>query len=194
MNYQNYANYPRMSQSSGNGGKIIAAVVALALIVSLVAFFAFGRQQTVQTPQTSLQDTIASLQTQLAAATAQTSPPVTPAPLCPENYNPVIDINGKVYKNVCYAQSVGAQFAPTPYTGTGTVTDPVAVEILKNLPRAQGSRTVLTPGTTGSGQAVPNIHDAMAQAFSKTQAQRPTQTRPAYSTGGLVPVSRPAYA
>lgn len=75
-------------------------------------------------------------------------------PLCPENYDPVVDVYGKIYKNICYAQSVGAQFAPTPYTGTGAISDPVTASLLKNIPKALGSRTILGPSAPTTGATV----------------------------------------
>lgn len=187
--------------SGASNAKTIIAVVLIALISSVAAFFAFrasSSQSQSQPSVAALQETVASLQSQLASSQVAETPQATSAPLCPENYSPVVDINGKVYKNACYAQSVGAQFAPTPYTGTGSVSDPVAAELLKNIPKADGSKTTMSPGSA----AIPNIHDVMNQAFGKPQTQTTQQTPAKTSTpslgslgpGNTVVIPKPAYA
>jgi type II secretory pathway pseudopilin PulG len=172
-------------------------VVLAAIVSSISAFFLMKQTQASQPSQASLaelQAAVASLQTQ--GATASTSPPMTEAPLCPENYAPVKDINGKMYKNACYAQSVGAQFAPTPMTQSEID------EILGGMPQASGSKTTMSPGSVDATASIPNIHEVMDQAFGKP-TEKPANKPPAKTStpsmgsagpGNTVIIPKPEYA
>jgi hypothetical protein len=108
----------------------------------------------------------------------------------------VKDINGKIYKNSCYAQSVGAQFAPTP------LTQAEINEILGSMPQASGSKTTMSPGSVNSTASIPNIHEVMNQAFGKP-TEKPANKPPAKTStpsmgaagpGNTVVIPKPAYA
>lgn len=132
------------------------AVVALVLLVCSGAgiYLTVGVGPATSTPApATAEELLLQLQQQqlLQQQQTQTLPPSTVPPLCPNNYNPVVDINGKVYQNSCYAQSVGAVFAPTPYTtspapaltpANGTL-NPVIAALLNRMPAATSTGTAL---------------------------------------------------
>jgi uncharacterized membrane protein len=189
-----------------SGAKTAIIVVVVLVICSVAGYFVMSQMSkpASQSGQSNaeLQATIASLQSQLnsspATLHAVTPEPQTEAPLCPENYAPVKDINGKIYKNSCYAQSVGAQFAPTP------LTEQEAQDLLNGLPSARGAKTTMSPGSA-TQPPIPNIHDVMNQAFGKPtenpkqqqQQQKPKQqgnSQGSFGPGNTVVVPKPIYA
>lgn len=147
-----YAPQAAMTAPAPNGGGMgIGLILALGIAVVLSCgaglYFQVGVGTT--TPAPSLADQLAAMQQQQQAlADTQTTGP-TPPPLCPEDYDPVVDINGKVYKNSCYALSVGAQFAPqrlnsaAPTAAAGPTIKPALAALLARMPSASGTNSAL---------------------------------------------------
>lgn len=140
MNGRGYYNYTPRAQApvntrganrgggGSNAGLIVAVIFGFVLSAGAVAWFLRNKSSTDQSLATA----------SLTAAQMQaiTNPPATSAPLCPNNYAPVTDRYGKVYQNACYADSVGAQYAPTPYTTVPVApgVDPTTTALLARLP------------------------------------------------------------
>lgn len=117
------------SKSGSNTGLIIGIFVGFLMSAGAALYFmkkGTGQDMTAA-PMTA---------SQIAALQATTNPPATSAPLCPNNYAPVVDRFGKIFQNACYADSVGAQYAPVPYTTVPTAPgiDPTTAALLARIP------------------------------------------------------------
>ena len=174
---------------SGSGGMMIAAVALVALVsCGAGVYFSVGiNPASTPTPAPTLQQQLLALQQQ---ALAPTFAPSTPVPLCPNNDAPVVDINGKVYKNACYAQSVGAQFAPTPFTSTpgpvsttltpaGATVNPAVAALLASMPSAAGAGTALNRSAPVLVQrgGTQNIHGGQVSQGGKRYNVRVSSTK-----------------
>ena len=138
------------AKGGGNTGLIIAVIFGFLLSAGTAAWFMRSKSVVDQSQ--------AIVQAQIV-----TDPPATSSPLCPNNYAPVKDRYGKVYQNSCYADSVGAQYAPTPYTTMPAApdVDPVTKALLARL--APG--TTLPPGTGVKVTRKPVVINQGAQKF-----------------------------
>lgn len=156
------------AKGGGNTGLIIAVIFGFLLSAGTAAWFMRNKSTTVDQTQTVTQ------------VQAVTNPPVTSTPLCPNNYAPVVDRNGKIFQNSCYADSVGAQYAPTPYTtaptaggGAASSVDPVTAALLARL--APG--VTLPPGTGARATRKPVVINQGARKFEGGTFAQAASTR-----------------
>lgn len=156
------------AKGGGNTGLIVAVVFGFLLSAGTAAWFMRGKSTTPDQSQAMTQ------------VQAVTNPPATSSPLCPNNYLPVTDRNGKIYQNSCYADSVGAQYAPTPYTtaptaggGATSAVDPVTAALLARL--APGM--TLPPGTGVRTTKKPVVINQGAQKFEGGSFVQAASTR-----------------
>lgn len=119
---------PAAAQGGGSNAIVwvIGAVVVLCVVGGAIFMSAKPAAPVAQAP--SIDDILA--QVQAATPATATPTPETLPPLCPENIAPVLDADGKIYKNVCYAQSVGAKgpLVPSPVGQPGSIPGAVGTE------------------------------------------------------------------
>lgn len=200
---QQYGNYgaprqpaayaaPPPAQKGSNAVVWVLLAVVVLCVVGAAIYFSVKPAAAPQTPAPSVADIVAQIQAASAAATP-TPTPQTLAPLCPENVAPVIDADGKVYKNVCYAQSVNAKGPLVP----SAVGQPFpGASSLVGIPRAVGTQTAL--GTSApvvyqgkGGQTI----NGVVQGRPQGRPQQPQATNPVkYIRPQGVAVPLPTYA
>jgi len=182
---------PPPAPSGGSSAIVwVIAGVVLLCVVGAAIFFSMKSGPATQPPAgPSVEDLIAQIQAQTGASTP-TPTPQTLAPLCPENVAPVLDADGKIYKNVCYAQSVNAKgpLVPSP-VGQGGIPGAVGTDTSLST-----SAPVIWQGK--GGQSVPGITQGKGPTIPKSQAQRqptgPSGVKYMYPEG--VKVGTPIYA
>lgn len=172
--------YQQQPQAGAGGGKSsMGIIIALGLGLSVsaaIAWYVMSQQKQQQQSTSAYTEVLNQLQqARLQQAQSQQSsatlPPPTEPPLCPDTYAPVIDRYGKVYKNVCEADSVGAQYAPTPFDGGATpsvATNSTLAALLSRLPASSNSRTSL-------GTAAPITINQGGQTISGRSLQQQQQ-------------------
>jgi hypothetical protein len=188
-----YAAPPPPAQKGSNVVVWVLVAVVVLCVVGAAIYFSMKPATPPQTTAPSVADIVAQIQAASAASTP-TPLPQTLAPLCPENVAPVIDADGKVYKNVCYAQSVNAKGPLVP----SAVGQPFpGASSLVGIPRAVGTQTAL--GTSApvvyqgkGGQSINGVVQGRPQAAAqqKTQAVNPVK----YIRPQGVAVPLPTYA
>ena len=199
--YANRGNMPRQPQMgyalpppapSGGSSAIVWVIagVVLLCVVGAAIYFSMKSPSTQAPAGPSAADIVAEIQSQTAASTPTPTPETLP-PLCPENVAPVLDADGKIYKNICYAQSVNAKgpLVPSPVGQPGGIPGAVGTDTSLST-----SAPVIYQGK--GGQSVGGITQGRAPTLTRPPAQRsaagPSGAKYLYPEGKTV--GTPVYA
>lgn len=121
---------PVQAAAQGGGSNTIVWVIGAVVVLCVVggAIFASSRPAAAVSQAPSIDDIVARVQASTPATATPT--PETLQPLCPENLAPVLDADGKIYKNVCYAMSTNAKgpLVPSPVGQPGGIPSAVGTD------------------------------------------------------------------